>query len=214
VFSSGACLILSRGTALANPGSGGSSGGPPDCTREYIKNITVLFSTSYPPTSPNFPNKSGNVFSGAMSYTKVTCKNGVETETPASVVVLTGGYLASVYLKPGSDTAWPPGAYTLSTAYHVGVVAGHYVDGNGTIGTIPRQRTVMKVHFVEERDNVRKDGSSGCIVFTNDAQWAAFKRLMANTRMTCSVRGKCKAFKSVPLNVNFENVAPNYNWIQ
>ena len=202
------------------------------------------FNNSNP--DPGFSEWSGRVFEGTLTYYLKNCLTGVIT--PITCNVKTGGYRVSDKLKgpsgmpsssqnlsddfwgdkpweSGSDTAWPPGGYDLATTIHTGSITGfrpNKVDA-GVINTVIEgkncQRELMKVHY-----RARRNGSSGCIVFTDLNQWNTFKDWMYDRTQSCpksscprrqsGEAGKaigCVGVDFVPMLVNYtESLLPVY----
>jgi hypothetical protein len=188
----------------------------------------------------SFTQWSGNVYQGTLDYRLINCVTGVVRKI--SCDVKTGGYHMSADLKKpdnmpgniinktfpgekenfwsikpwmtGSDLAWPPGNYSLETAIHTGNLTGFRPKSKTKLGDIPIviegktiTRTFMKMHY-----KVRTNGSSGCIVFTDQEQWDKFTGWMENRLKDCPTlrskfpdcRAECEDEKYVPLKVDFD----------
>jgi hypothetical protein len=188
----------------------------------------------------NFTLWSGKVYQGTLVYYLKNCVTGVVRMIPCDVK--TGGYHMSNDLKKptgmpnttnfpgvnddfwtnkpwmtGSDTAWPPGDYDLETAMHTGKLKGFRPNKEGQIPTVVEGksivRTLMKMHFLEQ-----KNGSSGCIVFTDSKQWDTFTDWMKKRLNNCpklesscpECKAECKDKNYVPLKVDYFRISPVY----
>jgi hypothetical protein len=231
-FTAGSYLILSRGIALANPGSGSGSGTntKTTCSRKWVTRIEVVFNEAYSHPAPvvgengelvgnNDPGMnqwSGMVWRGSLRYWYRSCASTVE-QGPVSALVKSGGYLLESRLKSGSETPWPPGHFRISTDYSsatkdtAGFNEYHDAKIEDVSDPVYKYRSEMKIHF-----QVRRNGSSGCIVFTEREQFDGFTEIMKATGLVgCSVNGMCIRYVSVPLKVRYATTyppSPTYTW--
>jgi hypothetical protein len=229
-FTAGSYLILSRGTALADPGSGSGSGtSSKTCTRKWVTRIEVVFNEAYS-HHPSAADKdrgewSGMVFYGSLYYWYRSCDNATE-KGPVTADILSGGYIARIddvtdsQLRPSSDTPWPPGLFKIMTAYtsEGKPTAGFFCDNQGVVRdpTDPQNkyRTFMKIHFKS-----RENGSSGCIVFTELSKFDSFVEIMRSSASGCKSGNRCSKKYSVPLKVlhktrlpEGDEIMPIYQW--
>jgi hypothetical protein len=226
-FTAGSYLILSRGTALANPGSGSGTSST-KCTRKWVTRIEVAFNIGYS-HHPYSDDKdrgdwSGMVFYGNLRYWYRSC-DIVTEQGPVTAEIRSGGYISRINgvvdsrLRHGSDTAWPPGHFRIVT-YYSGAgtsTAGFFCTNSGIIrdATDPKNkfRTFMKIHLM-----ARKNGSSGCIVFRDKAGFDDFVEIMNSSASGCTMGNRCSKIESVPLKVSYigkiDNVIqkPIYTW--
>jgi hypothetical protein len=229
-FATGSYLVLTRGTALASTASGSGAGTTTaTCGRKWVTRIEVVFNDAYSHPAPivdqdgnlvgnddpGMNEWSGMVWRGTLRYWHRSCASSAE-QGPVVASVTSGGYLLNSRLKPGSETPWPPGRFQISTAYSSPDkdTAGfnEYRDARIEDLSDPKYkyRMDMKIHF-----QVRKDGSSGCIVFTERDIFDGFVKIMKATGVSCSINGKCPRHDSVPLKVTYSTKyppLPTYTW--
>lgn len=229
-FATGSYLVLTRGTALANPASGSGSGATTaTCARKWVTRIEVVFNQAYSHPAPvvgqngellgnNDPGMnqwSGMVWRGTLRYWYKGCSSTVE-QGPVSALVKSGGYILNSQLKPGSETPWPPGRFQISTFYSsategtAGFNEHHDARIEDVSDPVHKYRTEMKIHF-----QVRRNGSSGCIVFTEQEQFDSFVKIMKATGAGCSLNGNCPRYGFVPMRVRYATTyppSPTYTW--